>query len=100
MLLRHLTPILLLAAAAAAAAAAARPNIVFILTDDQDMHHGSAESQEAVQRLLAARGTKFVNHYATTSVCCPSRVSLMRGQVAHNSNNTDISTPGSGVPAR
>ncbi|KAF4465579.1 arylsulfatase precursor [Fusarium albosuccineum] len=77
---------------------AARSNIVFIFTDDQDLLHGSVDHQKAVQKHLADKGTTFTNHYATVSVCCPSRVSLMRGQAAHNTNNTAINAPGGGYP--
>lgn len=75
-------------------AAKAKPNIVFIFTDDQDLWHSSLATQSTVQNHLVAKGTTFTNHYATVSVCCPSRVLLMRGQAAHNINNTDISAPG------
>ncbi|KAI9147002.1 Arylsulfatase [Paramyrothecium foliicola] len=75
-----------------------KPNIVFIFTDDQDLRQGSLDSQSAVQEHLAAQGTVFTNHYATVAVCCPSRVSLMRGQHAHNTNNTAIKAPGGGYP--
>ncbi|KAF2144358.1 uncharacterized protein K452DRAFT_344391 [Aplosporella prunicola CBS 121167] len=72
------------------------PNIVFIFTDDQDYRHGSLDSMKAVQQELVAKGTLFTNFYATIAVCCPSRVSLMRGQAAHNTNNTHVRTPGGG----
>jgi arylsulfatase A-like enzyme len=75
-------------------AARTKPNIVFIFTDDQDLRHGSLETQKAVQNLLAAKGTTFTNHYSTVAICCPSRVSLLRGQAAHNTNNTAIQAPG------
>ncbi|KAM0438472.1 hypothetical protein ACHAPT_001221 [Fusarium lateritium] len=77
---------------------ARKPNIVFIFTDDQDRMHGSLDSQKAVQKHLVDKGISFTNHYATVAVCCPSRVSLMRGQAAHNTNNTNIKTPGGGYP--
>ncbi|WYZ39660.1 hypothetical protein EsH8_IV_000001 [Colletotrichum jinshuiense] len=89
---------LLWLASCQAVEAKSRPNIVFIFTDDQDLRQGSFDSQTAVQELLAAEGTVFTNHYATVAVCCPSRVSLMRGQHAHNTNNTDIKAPGGGYP--
>ncbi|PKX95160.1 sulfatase family protein [Aspergillus novofumigatus IBT 16806] len=81
-----------------ATAAKPRSNIVFIFTDDPDLRHGSLDTQRAVQSHLVAKGTTFTNHYATVAVCCPSRVSLMRGQAAHNTNNTDIKAPGGGFP--
>ncbi|KAI8240576.1 Arylsulfatase [Colletotrichum sp. SAR 10_96] len=74
------------------------PNIVFIFTDDQDLRHGSVDTQRAVKEHIAAHGTVFTNHYASVAVCCPSRVSLMRGQHAHNTNNTAIKAPGGGFP--
>ncbi|KAH9228662.1 hypothetical protein K456DRAFT_1729049 [Colletotrichum gloeosporioides 23] len=70
------------------------PNIVFIFTDDQDLRHGSVDTQRAVKEHIAAHGTVFTNHYASVAVCCPSRVSLMRGEHAHNTNNTAIKAPG------
>ncbi|KAI0015235.1 arylsulfatase [Xylariomycetidae sp. FL0641] len=79
-------------------AAARNPNIVFIFTDDQDYLHGSLDHMPALQKHLVDKGTTFTNHYATIAVCCPSRVSLMRGQAAHNTNNTQVSSPGGGYP--
>ena len=67
-------------------AAARKPNIVFIFTDDQDLQHGSLDHMPALQEHLVKQGTSFSNHFATVAVCCPSRVSLMRGQAAHNTN--------------
>jgi arylsulfatase A-like enzyme len=61
---------------------ATRPNILFILTDDQDSE--SLTSMGSVQRVLVDRGTTFSNAFATTALCCPSRVSFLRGQYAHN----------------
>ena len=58
------------------------PNILFILTDDQDPE--SLTRMDSVQRLLARQGTSFSNAVATTPLCCPSRVSFLRGQYAHN----------------
>lgn len=85
---------LLLAAASYAETAARRPNIVFVFTDDQDYHHNSLDHMPALQEHLVAKGTSFTNHYATIAICCPSRVSLMRGQAAHNTNNTQVNGPG------
>ncbi|KAI0015896.1 arylsulfatase [Xylariomycetidae sp. FL0641] len=71
-----------------------RANIVFIFTDDQDLHLGSLDYQSVVQRELVAKGTTFTQHYATVAKCCPSRASLFRGQAAHNTNLTDVHSPG------
>lgn len=63
---------------------AEKPNIVFIFTDDQDYQLNSLDYMPHVQKHLVEKGTTFRNHYATVSLCCPSRVSLLRGQYAHN----------------
>lgn len=56
-------------------------NVVFILADDLD----SALFQQ-VPRLaaLSAKGMTFTNHVVTDSLCCPSRVSILRSQYVHN----------------
>lgn len=69
-------------------------NIVMIMTDDQDRRLGSTDYQYVLQREMMAKGTGFVNHYATTANCCPSRVSFLRGQMVHNTNVTHVNAPG------
>ncbi|KAI0100954.1 arylsulfatase [Nemania sp. FL0031] len=73
---------------------AQRPNIVFIITDDQDLHLGSLDRQLVVQKELVEKGTTFSQHYVTVAKCCPSRASLLRGQAGHNTNITEVSAPG------
>lgn len=70
-----------------------QPNIVFILTDDQDLHMGSLDYMPLVQKQIASKGTSFKRHFCTTAICCPARVSLLTGQLAHNTNVTDIMPP-------
>jgi len=64
------------------ATASTPPNVVVIMTDDQDP--ASVKVMKTVQRTLVARGVSFANSYATTPECCPSRVSFETGQYAHN----------------
>ncbi|KAI1358508.1 arylsulfatase-like protein [Xylaria arbuscula] len=75
-----------------------RPNIVFILTDDQDIHMQSLDYMPFVQKHLLDHGTFFKKHFCTTALCCPSRVSLWTGKAAHNHNVTDVQTPYGGYP--
>jgi N-acetylglucosamine-6-sulfatase len=75
-----------------------RPNIVFILTDDQDKHLDSLKYMPLLQRYITDKGTVFNRHYCTTAVCCPSRVSLWTGRNAHNTNVTDVFPPYGGYP--
>ncbi|KAI3054302.1 hypothetical protein CBS147353_11448 [Aspergillus niger] len=78
--------------------ATAKPNVVFILTDDQDAHLGSLDYMPYVQKHLLDKGTHYRSHYCTTSVCCPSRVTLWTGKLAHNTNVTDVNPPHGGYP--
>ncbi|KAI1735284.1 arylsulfatase-like protein [Xylaria scruposa] len=75
-----------------------RPNIIFILTDDQDLHMQSLNYMPFVQEHLINRGTLFRKHFCTTALCCPSRVSLWSGKAAHNTNVTDVRPPYGGYP--
>jgi arylsulfatase A-like enzyme len=70
-----------------------RPNVVFILTDDQDTHLNSLDYMPHVRTHLLEQGTYFQKHYCTTAVCCPSRVTLWTGKAAHNTNITDVNPP-------
>ncbi|HEX5809897.1 MAG TPA: sulfatase-like hydrolase/transferase, partial [Anaerolineales bacterium] len=55
-----------------------RPNIIFILTDDQPVQ--TVDYMPTVKNVLAAGGVNFTNGFATTPLCCPSRVSILSGQ--------------------
>ena len=58
------------------------PNILLVLTDDQDT--GSVSRMPNLQSRLVDRGTTFSRAFVTTPLCCPSRASILRGQYAHN----------------
>ncbi len=76
--------------------AAKQPNIIFILTDDQDRRLGSLDYMPQLQRHVVAEGLTSVNHYGTVALCCPARATLFRGQAAHNTNITHVGGPGGG----
>lgn len=59
-----------------------KPNILLILTDDQDVR--SVSRMPTVQSRLVDRGLTFNRSFATTAMCCPARASILRGQYAHN----------------
>jgi hypothetical protein len=65
-----------------------RPNIIFILTDDQDLHLQSLNYMPLTQKHLTDQGTFYKRHYCTVAVCCPSRVSLWTGKAGENLFNT------------
>ncbi|KEF57018.1 arylsulfatase [Exophiala aquamarina CBS 119918] len=79
--------------ASMAAATPKRPNIVFVITDDQDLHMSSLDYMPITAKHIRDEGTAFERHYCTIAVCCPSRVSLLTGKAAHNTNVTDVSPP-------
>lgn len=68
-------------------------NVVFILSDDQDAAMDSVSYMPLLKKHLAEHGTTFTNHFTTTAVCCPSRVSLWTGKQPHNTNVTDVMPP-------
>ncbi|KAF3936024.1 Arylsulfatase [Dactylella cylindrospora] len=75
-----------------------KPNIIFILTDDQDIEMNSLDYMPFVKKHLLDKGTLFRNHFVTTALCCPSRVSLWTGRHSHNTNVTDVNPPYGGYP--
>ena len=60
------------------------PNIVFILADDLGYGDVGAYGQQLIKTpnidKLAKAGMRFTNFYAGSTVCAPSRASLMTGQ--------------------
>ena len=77
--------ILLLAAAlfTFTAEAAKKPNLIFIMVDDAGYGDFSCYGQKKfttpnIDR-MAARGMKFTQHYAGSTVCAPTRCCLMNG---------------------
>ena len=65
------------------ASAAEQPNIIFILSDDLAQGDLGCYGQKLIQtpRLdrMAREGTRYTQAYCGTSVCAPSRASLMTG---------------------
>ena len=63
---------------------ATSPNILLILADDHGYGDISAHNGPAIQTphidRIAANGVRFSNFYANSSVCSPSRASLMTGR--------------------
>lgn len=58
------------------------PNIIFILTDDLD--YTPMPYMENTNKLIGEQGATFTNYFVTSSACCPSRASTLRGQYPHN----------------
>jgi arylsulfatase A-like enzyme len=74
--------VLTIAGAAHAQPESDRPNIVFVLSDDEDL--GIHAYMPQVKALIEDQGVVFENFFATYPLCCPSRASILRGQYPHN----------------
>jgi arylsulfatase A len=65
------------------AGTATKPNIIFILSDDLAQGDVGAYGQKLIQTpridLMAREGTRYSQAYCGTTVCAPSRASLMTG---------------------
>ena len=80
--------------ATAATAAAVKPNIVFILTDDQDIRLdgrsttytsiGSLAAMPVTKQRLIQRGASADNMFVNTPICCPSRTEFFSGRYFHS----------------
>ncbi|KAF7523244.1 hypothetical protein G7054_g11829 [Neopestalotiopsis clavispora] len=75
-----------------------QPNILFILTDDQDWHMESVHHMQNLKSLVVNEGLTYNQHYCTVALCCPSRASLWTGRAAHNHNVTNVAPPHGGYP--
>lgn len=78
---------LLGAHAGMAAAATPRPNVLVILTDDQRWDALGCLGNRLLKTpnldRLAAEGARFANAFVTTSLCSPSRATMLSGLYAH-----------------
>ena len=70
-----------------AAEAKGRPNVLFILCDDLRWNAMGCAGHSALKTphidRLAAEGVRFANTFCTTSLCSPSRASILTGRYAH-----------------
>lgn len=65
-------------------ASCAQPNIVLIMTDDQDLELGSLNFMPKLQKNVLQAGATFERFYTSVPLCCPSRSSFFSGTFQHN----------------
>ena len=58
-----------------------RPSVLLIVTDDQ--RWDTLWAMPGVERSLADRGVTFTDAFTTSSLCCPSRASILTGAYPH-----------------
>lgn len=94
------TWLLCASAAACCLLAAGKPsNVLFLLTDDQDITLGSLSVMPKLQRLVTDKGAHFQNAFVNTPICCPSRAEIQTGRYMHNTGvagndcGGDVSSP-------
>jgi len=63
-----------------------KPNILYVLTDD--LSWNLVKYMPHVRQMMK-QGTTFSNFFATDSLCCPSRSSILTGQFPHNTGVYD-----------
>ena len=69
-------------ASTASGQVATPPNILLIMTDDQEA--STLEYMPNVQAELVAKGTTYTEHTYTFPLCCPSRATMLTGLYPHN----------------
>jgi N-acetylglucosamine-6-sulfatase len=69
------------------------PNMVFVLVDDMRWDEVRAAGHPFIETpnmdRLAREGARFLNAFATTPLCSPSRASFLTGQYAHTNGIVD-----------
>lgn len=70
-----------------------KPNIVFILTNNQDIELDSLDYMPLIHKYLINKGTLFKRYYYIIAICYLSRVTLWTSKNIYNTNVTDIFPP-------
>ena len=69
---------------------ATKPNIVYIMTDDQDVELGGMTPLNKTRELLGSQGAVGESFYIQTPICCPSRTETLSGRMYHNVLQDDM----------
>lgn len=81
-----------------------RPNIIYILADDLGYGDLGCYGQKQIQTphidTMAYQGMRFTDHYAGSTVCAPSRGSLMTGYHTGHGYVRGNANQGAGLPLR
>ena len=61
-----------------------KPNILLLLSDDQDSILGGTDYMPKLKYWIANQGATLKNAFVHTPACCPSRSSIFSGRYLHN----------------
>lgn len=81
-----------------APAATTPPNVILVLTDDQDLLLGSLDAMPHLREHLIEKGAFFSNAFVPLSLCCPSRATILTGRYTHNLQVYTNFPPDGGFP--
>jgi len=85
-----------LAGGGAGAQVAEPPNIIYIMTDDNNAN--TLGVMDKARAGIRNAGAVFPNAYFNTSLCCPSRATQQTGLYPHNTGVYDNNAPNGGYP--
>ena len=75
--------------------AGAKPNILFVLTDDQDALLNGYDAATGISHMsqlntrVRASGALFTKYYLAYPLCSPSRSTILTGRFSHNTKFTN-----------
>ena len=70
------------------------PNIIFVLTDDQDVRLNSMSAMPYLRETVLPKAANLSNFFVHTPICCPSRSTLVTGRFVHNNKVRSASAGG------
>ena len=73
------------------AVGASKPNILYCMTDDQDIELGGLTPMPKIRERLGEQGAVGEAVYIATPICCPSRTETFSGRLYTNVVNDDLS---------
>ena len=90
-MIRYIVVVAVAAVLIPASRAKVRPNIIYVMTDDQDVELGGMTPMPLTRKLVGEAGAIGENFYIQTPICCPSRTETLSGRMYHNVLSDDLS---------
>ena len=71
-----------------------RPNVIVLMTDDQEP--ASMQVMKTVRKELTDKGVEMNDYFTNFPLCCPSRATMLTGEYAHNHGVLSNTSPDGG----